>query len=48
METLIEIGALFVIANALWFVSCYRENKRRATRRMQTALDFYILLEGQE
>jgi hypothetical protein len=48
METLTEIGALLLIAHTCWFVRCYRENKRRVTRRLQTALDFYILLEGQE
>ena len=50
MEILIEISALLVIANALWFASCYRENKRRAARRMRNALKGYIdgELEGKE
>ena len=50
METLIEIGALLVIANALWFASCYREKKRRDARRMRNALKGYIdgELEGKE
>ena len=48
METLTEIGALFLIGNALWFIQAYRRNKRRARQnaQMRESLDRLMKSKG--